>query len=124
MDEAIRKYLAALIDVSGYPPERVDAAIEMAVAIVEGMLGRPMTDDEAPQIYVATAMVAANVLSQGEGGPIISETIGSYSYTRSQARQSGFVTPDIDDLLRPWVQATKVYSVNLPTPGTEPYDHE
>ena len=116
MTETIKQHLIALVGDS-YPEDRLDAAIALALTIVGALIGRPVTEEDDEIILVAVAMVAANILAQGEGGPIISETIGSYSYTRSSARSRGLVTDEIEDLLRPWLTRQSVYSVTTPTPS-------
>lgn len=118
MTDTIKQHLLALLG-GTYPDDQVDAAIELALQLVGHLIGRPVTEEDEA-ILIAVAMVAANILVSSDGGPVTSETIGEYSYARAgrgSAAGGGFITPDVEDILRPWLQRAGAMCVSTPTPS-------
>lgn len=112
MDEAILNHLNTLVG-DGYPEGRMQGAVDAAKTIVARIIGRPIGEDEPDAIYLASAMVAANILTTSDGGPIVSETVGQYSYTRANPGSGKYVSVDVLDLLSPY--QPRVYTVETPS---------
>ena len=100
----------------------VDAAeavpvVSLAISIIGGYLGRELTNNEPWRVKEAILLVATRLLNDGGAGEIVSETIGSYTYSRARTGNgSRFITPDIAALLA--VDRGTAYCVDTPSPAT------
>lgn len=104
--------------------DEAEPVVEMASNIIGGYLFRDLDPDDEPwRVKESVLIVAARLLTDGADGPVVSETIGSYSYQRQQTGSAGvsphggpFITPEIQSLLNP--DRRLVYGVDTPTPDT------